>query len=232
LLTRTSSFIHHHPPFRCVLQKKHDITFSNCPKHAIPVDSVTSFKLRVFSFVIRVVTLATCRSRCNSFSPARIHRPIRSMCTTTHNSQTTPSNIHAPVEKDGNAITPISNQNFALTAVLGVPFWLTVLLPVTVMYQVAKAVVDAISPKNNESEITLDSGYKVDQTEIVPRPDRTYDVVVLGATGFTGRLAALHLAKTYGCTGDNVRWAIAGRSKEKLEAVKQSLADELRNPDI
>jgi short subunit dehydrogenase-like uncharacterized protein len=154
------------------------------------------------------------------------------MCTTTHNSQTTPSNIHAPVEKDGNAITPTSNQKFALTAVLGVPFWLTVLLPVTVMYQVAKAVVDAISPKNNESEITLDSGYKVDQTEIVPRPDRTYDVVVLGATGFTGRLAALHLAKTYGCTGDNVRWAIAGRSKEKLEAVKQSLADELQNPDI
>jgi short subunit dehydrogenase-like uncharacterized protein len=158
------------------------------------------------------------------------------MCTTTHSSQATASNIHAPVEQDGNAIRPVSNQQFALTAVLGVPFWLTVLLPVTVLYQAGKAVVDAVSPKNDESEseINLDSGYKVDQTDIVPRPDRTYDVVVLGATGFTGRLAALHLANTYGCNGDgdNVRWAIAGRSKEKLEAVKQSLADELKNPDI
>lgn len=49
---------------------------------------------------------------------------------------------------------------------------------------------------------------------------RTYDVVLLGATGFTGGLAAEYLAAN---TPDGVRWAIAGRSKEKLEAVRDRL---------
>jgi len=30
------------------------------------------------------------------------------------------------------------------------------------------------------------------------RSDRKYDLVLFGATGFTGKLAALYLAKTYG----------------------------------
>ena len=37
---------------------------------------------------------------------------------------------------------------------------------------------------------------KVD--EIVPKNERKYDVVLLGCTGFTGRLAAIYIAKTYG----------------------------------
>lgn len=44
-----------------------------------------------------------------------------------------------------------------------------------------------------------------------------YDIVIYGATGFTGRLAALYIAKQYGST---IRWAIAGRSQQKLEAIK------------
>jgi short subunit dehydrogenase-like uncharacterized protein len=48
--------------------------------------------------------------------------------------------------------------------------------------------------------------------------DRAYDVVVYGASGFTGRLVAQHLVKTYGVGGD-VRWAMAGRSRTRLEAV-------------
>jgi short subunit dehydrogenase-like uncharacterized protein len=42
-----------------------------------------------------------------------------------------------------------------------------------------------------------------------------FDVVVYGATGYTGRLVAEHLLKTYGADGA-VRWAMAGRSGEKL----------------
>jgi short subunit dehydrogenase-like uncharacterized protein len=48
-------------------------------------------------------------------------------------------------------------------------------------------------------------------------------VVVWGATGFTGRLVAEYLAKNYGAGGD-LRWAIAGRSREKLTAVRDVLA--------
>ncbi len=49
---------------------------------------------------------------------------------------------------------------------------------------------------------------------------RTYDVVLLGATGFTGGLTADYLA-AHAPAG--LRWAIAGRSKEKLEAVRDRL---------
>lgn len=47
-----------------------------------------------------------------------------------------------------------------------------------------------------------------------------FDVVVYGATGFTGRLVAEYLASQYG--GD-VAWAMAGRSKEKLEIVRDEI---------
>jgi short subunit dehydrogenase-like uncharacterized protein len=51
--------------------------------------------------------------------------------------------------------------------------------------------------------------------------DRTYDLVVLGATGFTARLATAHLARTRPA---GLRWALAGRSQERLEAARAELA--------
>jgi short subunit dehydrogenase-like uncharacterized protein len=47
--------------------------------------------------------------------------------------------------------------------------------------------------------------------------------VVWGATGFTGRLVAEYLAQSYGAKRD-LRWAIAGRSREKLLQVRDALA--------
>jgi short subunit dehydrogenase-like uncharacterized protein len=47
---------------------------------------------------------------------------------------------------------------------------------------------------------------------------REFDLIVYGASGFTGRLVAEHLLKTHG-VGRDVRWAVAGRSKGKLESV-------------
>ena len=51
--------------------------------------------------------------------------------------------------------------------------------------------------------------------------DRDYDLVLLGATGFTGRLTAQELATRLRDT--TVRWAIAGRDRAKLEAVRAEL---------
>src|SRR5438093_1303350 len=48
--------------------------------------------------------------------------------------------------------------------------------------------------------------------------NREFDVIVFGATGYTGRLVAEHLLKTYG-NGGTVKWAMAGRSKSKLAQV-------------
>ncbi len=51
---------------------------------------------------------------------------------------------------------------------------------------------------------------------------RAYDLVLLGATGFTGRLVAHHLAARL--AGQDVRWAIAGRRVEALDEVRDELA--------
>jgi short subunit dehydrogenase-like uncharacterized protein len=45
--------------------------------------------------------------------------------------------------------------------------------------------------------------------------NREFELVVFGATGFTGRLVAEYIAST----GEPVRWAIAGRNQAKLEAL-------------
>lgn len=52
---------------------------------------------------------------------------------------------------------------------------------------------------------------------------RQFDLVVMGATGFTGRLVAEYLNRTYG-VGQSLRWAVAGRSQEKLDALVADLA--------
>ena len=51
-------------------------------------------------------------------------------------------------------------------------------------------------------------------------PDREFDVVLFGATGFTGGLTAEYLA---GAVPDGCRWALAGRNQGKLEAVRARL---------
>lgn len=49
---------------------------------------------------------------------------------------------------------------------------------------------------------------------------REFDVVIYGATGFTGRLVAEYLSHEYGKT---VAWAMAGRSEDKLKAVRDEI---------
>lgn len=50
--------------------------------------------------------------------------------------------------------------------------------------------------------------------------DREHDIVVYGATGFTGRLVAEYLVRQYGGRAERPRWAMAGRSRDKLEQVR------------
>jgi short subunit dehydrogenase-like uncharacterized protein len=52
--------------------------------------------------------------------------------------------------------------------------------------------------------------------------NKSFDLIVFGATGFTGRLVAEYLQNTYGVGGD-VRWAMAGRSASKLAQVRDEL---------
>src|SRR4051794_13712566 len=54
-----------------------------------------------------------------------------------------------------------------------------------------------------------------------PGSDRELDLVLLGATGFTGALTAEYLARH---APAGLRWGLAGRSPEKLERVRDRLA--------
>lgn len=51
--------------------------------------------------------------------------------------------------------------------------------------------------------------------------NRQYDIILWGATGFTGRLVAEYLGQKY--PGQELRWAVAGRNEEKLKAVLNEL---------
>ncbi|WP_418960059.1 saccharopine dehydrogenase family protein [Streptomyces tritici] len=53
------------------------------------------------------------------------------------------------------------------------------------------------------------------------RGGRAYDVVLFGATGFVGALTAEYLAEH---APEGLRWALAGRSLGRLEAVRERLA--------
>ena len=48
-----------------------------------------------------------------------------------------------------------------------------------------------------------------------------YDIVVFGASGYTGRLVAEYLQEEYANTA--LKWAMAGRSLDKLASVQTAL---------
>lgn len=53
---------------------------------------------------------------------------------------------------------------------------------------------------------------------------RDYDIVLFGATGFTGALAAAYLQQH---AGERLRWALAGRSAAKLAALQERLGTDV-----
>lgn len=53
---------------------------------------------------------------------------------------------------------------------------------------------------------------------------REFDVVIWGATGFTGKLVAEYIFNKYGI-GNDLKWAMAARNRTKLEQVRASIAD-------
>src|SRR4030095_15281578 len=61
-------------------------------------------------------------------------------------------------------------------------------------------------------------------------PDRDYDVVLYGASGFTGRQTVRYFAEN--APPGKVRWAIAGRNRGKLEAVKRQVGGIAKDVDI
>lgn len=59
--------------------------------------------------------------------------------------------------------------------------------------------------------------------------DREYDVIVWGASGFTGKLVVEYFLQQY---GKDIAWAVAGRNRQKLEQVLEELSAGDKVPDI
>jgi short subunit dehydrogenase-like uncharacterized protein len=58
--------------------------------------------------------------------------------------------------------------------------------------------------------------------ELKMKPSLKFDIIVYGATGFTGQLVAEYLARHY-VGKDDPKWAMAGRSLEKLASVRDAI---------
>lgn len=56
-----------------------------------------------------------------------------------------------------------------------------------------------------------------------------FDIIVYGATGYTGRLVAEYLSQEY-ADDKGLRWAMAGRSQSKLEAVRDEIGAPANTP--
>jgi short subunit dehydrogenase-like uncharacterized protein len=63
------------------------------------------------------------------------------------------------------------------------------------------------------------------------KPSSKFDIVVYGATGFTGQLVAEYLAAHYRGDG-NLKWAMAGRSLDKLASVRDAIGAAADTPLI
>lgn len=137
-------------------------------------------------------------------------------------------------ELDGKRHSRQSTASFLATTMVGVPFWLTVLLPLTSMYQIGKRLVtfgnnnndnlDELNKKREEEKLAMMKETFPKPSDLKPSKDRKYDVVLLGATGFTGKLTAHYIAKAY--KDKDLTWAIAGRSKTKLDSILNEIGSE------
>lgn len=127
----------------------------------------------------------------------------------------------------------IDTIQFMMAMGIGIPFYLFILLPMTIVLGAGEVILSKISPSSKKETEVLAT---VDVTRGVPdkipnKEDRKYDLVLLGSTGFVGSLATKYLVKTYG-VNKKVKWAIAGRSIAKLNKLKKDVAEELNDDSI
>eukprot|EP01061_Rhynchopus_euleeides_P000379 TRINITY_DN1024_c0_g1_i2.p1 TRINITY_DN1024_c0_g1~~TRINITY_DN1024_c0_g1_i2.p1 ORF type:complete len:506 (+),score=167.27 TRINITY_DN1024_c0_g1_i2:36-1520(+) len=101
------------------------------------------------------------------------------------------------------------------------PVYLFLILPLSVAMQVFNYFV--LRPKTTvrTKPSAEEEALHIPEGKLLAHDKRKYDVVLLGATGFTGGLAAKYLGKQY--QGGKVKWAIAGRRRDALEKVKAAL---------
>ena len=118
------------------------------------------------------------------------------------------------------AKTASTLPQFIVAGAIGVPL-LGLLVPCTLVTQGVKFVMKKVTGAKLPEVMTQDlTEAEINSITECSNTPREFDLILFGATGFTGRLAAIYLAKTY---GSSLRWAIAGRRREGLEKIRQEL---------
>eukprot|EP00494_Astrolonche_serrata_P022560 UN22817 len=104
---------------------------------------------------------------------------------------------------------------FIVMLLIVVPLWIVYLIPLAIYLGIKKL----LCPKPKRAVYECEN---LDAKECSgPSDDRKYDLIVFGVTGFTGNFGVHYVAKAYGNT--DLRWAIGGRSRSKLEKIKSEL---------
>ena len=111
---------------------------------------------------------------------------------------------------------------FLVTSIVAISFWLTVLLPLCIVWNIFAACLRCVCGKKPKVMAVNAENVQKKERDIAPLDQREFDIVLFGATGFTGKLAAAYLAKQYGST---IRWAMAGRRESALQKIKTDLGE-------
>ena len=102
---------------------------------------------------------------------------------------------------------------FLVMVCIGLPLFFAFFLPCAIVCVVLQQIANLFTTPDKGT--TEPIGEPDDKNFLTSKDKRPYDLVVFGATGFTGKMVAQHLAKTYGMN-KTVKWAIAGRSRARL----------------
>ena len=172
--------------------------------------------------------------------------------------------VHKQFEEDGKRPLIQSTGSCLTKAVVGVILIFLSLLQISLAYQFGKSVIPGATSSDEDIKndpmiaSSEESKGKIfpEFNEITPTNERKYDIVMLGCTGFTGRLAStIYLSKMYqgefssvDCNEiiyvyiikglklpssyvvkKDVKWAIAGRSQAKLDKLKEELVKKIQN---
>lgn len=116
------------------------------------------------------------------------------------------------------------------------PIWITTLIPLAIVDAAVTRLKSLVFPPPETERLSY---FRDSPGKSITRPadaldsksPRELDLVVYGATGFTGGLLTRYLAKNYGA-GSSLKWGIAGRNKKKLEEVRSSLGPDFSNLKI
>ena len=130
--------------------------------------------------------------------------------------------------RPGRSLSNIPGRMWGVATTTSKPAWCSAVEHRQALVGRPRAVVDGGDPvavqvdeaAHAPVDVARASGRQASEGRAKAAMPRSFDVVLWGATGFTGQLVAEYLARHHG-VGRDLRWALGGRSRDKLEKVRR-----------